>query len=250
MEEDLEEDLEGLLKRLEILLKGLIPLRTLIPGIPDFEPLLKVIHSLYQNHEELSLETMLDNLEIIIKDFGSILTTEFHSLDRLQKVIRLLRGGFKENLSGKDFMRLIISGDFLTKELQDDLKGIIESPKDCYDGEGESIDDNAFGLSSTILLILYLLNKLPNFFMTSPMQTIDFKFDDFTILVDGSQDLLVVYEDETPSSIEPLEKLLKKQIDLILIPLERQFAGMVIPIFVHLLPFTHQKNHSLTTMVH
>jgi hypothetical protein len=103
---------------------------------------------------------------------------------------------YSGKLCGRELSKQLVAANILPQELNSDLEEIVSLPPGWCNGEGESIPEVAFSLSSLILLICNLLQYLPTTLLASPEQTINFKFGEWTLIVDDS-DTLVWFNCET-----------------------------------------------------
>lgn len=125
-------------------------------------------------------------------EFNANADNEFKELiKRSRKVFNFLRSIFNSNVAGRELAKLIIQEGFIQGELlKEQMKEIIALPPGWCDMEGaDQIPEEAFTVSSLLCVLFFVIGHLPQDFVPSPKQTINFKFEgkeDVTLIVDGS----------------------------------------------------------------
>jgi len=95
-----------------------------------------------------------------------------------------------KELQGKKLARAVIKSELLTTEISNDFEEIANLNVGWCDGKDEHIPEEAYTVASLLLLLFALVGNLPSALIPSPLQTIDFRFGDWTLLIDGSLTLL------------------------------------------------------------
>jgi len=101
--------------------------------------------------------------------------------------------------TGREVLAKMAETDMLGKPLRKDAKHLLELKPGWADMEGDdNIDDRTFATCSTILLILYLMDFMPEHLVACPQQTIDFKFDCGTrTMIVGETDKIIIFDGKT-----------------------------------------------------
>jgi len=152
--------------------------------------LLNMDKELYYKRLEQSLQSVTTEIKNLSYIFGS----SSPLIDRLVKTTTFLTDYldaiYAGELYGRKLSKQLVAARILPEELNSDLEEIVALPLGWCDGEGEAIQEVAFSSSSLILLICNLLQYLPTTLLASPEQTINFKFGEWTLIVDDSNTLV------------------------------------------------------------
>ena len=97
-------------------------------------------------------------------------------------------------MSGRQSARDLINKNILPTDLSEDLAEIIDLEDGWADWEGnDSIPDAAFDMTTKLLYFFHNQNYLPDALVPSPAQTINFKFNDKTLIVDETETLKIFH---------------------------------------------------------
>eukprot|EP01119_Soliformovum_irregulare_P007414 TRINITY_DN19829_c0_g1_i1.p1 TRINITY_DN19829_c0_g1~~TRINITY_DN19829_c0_g1_i1.p1 ORF type:complete len:208 (+),score=17.55 TRINITY_DN19829_c0_g1_i1:33-656(+) len=93
---------------------------------------------------------------------------------------------------GRKLAKILIEDGLLPPELVVDWQHLIQlGPGWCDPEDDETISESAFTVATFLLVIFYLLNNLPDYLIPDPEQTINFKLGERTLVVDGTENLIL-----------------------------------------------------------
>src|SRR5690606_22698562 len=89
---------------------------------------------------------------------------------------------------GRELTKKLLKTTILSEDLADDLQETLEEE------DSKDIDETVFAQIALLLPILYLFNRLPYCVISSPNETINFKYPGMTVICDGTETLTFDHE--------------------------------------------------------
>lgn len=156
----------------------------------------------------VTISTILINFKLVSSSNMEFLIN-LPPTERSEKVIKYLQSGV-DKLSGRELAKSLLETDFLPPDLKEDLEDIITlGPGWCsFDGD-ENIEESAFTDASLLLLFYYITDQLPYMLIPSPQQTINFKYDGSTRIVDDNGTVNFFNHDTYEQRIVQLSDIIK-----------------------------------------
>jgi hypothetical protein len=118
----------------------------------------------------------------------------------------------------KEFMNIIVNERLFSEEICEDWKDLLElEPGWASNGEGtEHVSEEAIITAAFTLLVCFLLDCVPRAIVASPLQSINLKWEGYTVIILGPSDLRVFNEttcETTRYSLSSIFQLLRARME-------------------------------------
>ncbi len=123
-----------------------------------------------------------------ISDLIPIITPASNAAIFLSDNIESLLSG---ELYGRKVAEKILHAKFLPVELVEDLQDIVDTSPSSKNDYDVSLSEDAVEVASHLVLLFYVIGHLPDTLLVAPKETINFKFGELTLIVDGSLTLRI-----------------------------------------------------------
>ncbi len=232
-----------------------------------FTYILSQIHTINQIIEELlqliqesstsqvpfeNLPSVLQKTLTLIKSIQSLLSPDLQSqINPITSSIEFLQIHIDdlvaEKLSGRDLMNKLADSSLLSNESKENLVDVLEEE------DSKTIQDCVFGEASLLLLIFRMLPYLPDALITSPEETLNFKFGLVTIICNESRELQFInqcpleheriYLSNLISDTQLLLSWISRSQQEMTKPFQDSFAKLIIPVLLQI-AFVFKRNQS------